>query len=73
MCTHLELLNASVHLSLNKDSRDGMSSQNKDFFDSFFFGRLGGNLVLEDFRFSQSFAKFKNTFSVVCLSMNFNS
>ena len=35
VCTHLELLNASVHLSLNKDGSDGMNSQNKDIFDSF--------------------------------------
>ena len=26
VCTHLELLNASVHLSLNKDSSDSMNS-----------------------------------------------
>ena len=80
VCTHLELLNASVHLSLNKDSSDSMNSWNKDvsnsfLFDSFkfFFGSYGGNLVLEDFKISQSFAKFKSIVSVVCLSMNLYS
>ena len=59
--------------SLNKDSSNGMKSRNKDVSDSFSFGSNGGNLVLEDFRFSQSFAKLKNTVSVVCLSMNLYS
>ena len=67
MCTHLELLNASIHLSLNKDSSDGMNLQNKAVSNSFFFGSHGGHLVLEDLRFLQSFAKFKNTVSMVCL------
>ena len=74
VCTHLELLNVSVHLSLNKDSSDGMNLRNKDvsdsfLSDSFFFGSYDGNLVLEDFKISQSLAEFQNNVSVVCLSM----
>ena len=69
VCTHLELLNASVHLSLNKDSSDGMNSRNKDVSGSFFFGSYDGNLVLEDFKISQILAEFQNNVSVVCLSM----
>ena len=38
VCTHLELLNVSVQLCLNKDSSDGMNSRNKDVSDSFFLG-----------------------------------
>lgn len=69
VCTQLDLLNASVHLSLNKDSSNGMNSRNKDVSDSFFFGSYGDDLVLEDFNISQSLAKFQNNVSVVCLSM----
>ena len=74
VCTHLELLNASVHLSLNKDGSDGMNSQNKDIFDSFlrliflwqswYYPRAKGLQIF------QRFAKFRNTGSMVCLSMN---
>ena len=52
VCSHLEFLNACVHLSLNKDSSDNMNSKSKDVSNSFFFGGHGGNLVLEDSRFS---------------------